>query len=150
MREVATETNRVFAAKLGINQSGRDHHGQAKRQQLAIVELSSGLHARWAPYYERNVRVAATSPIFKVLRDTGVPMDPENGQNRDDANTWVIHFPMKSPEDAITRKDRGAIDQCNYWLHNKVNWTDHNPSITVTYDRTRSWICRSGSRITGT
>ena len=79
------------------------------------------------------MRVASTSPIFKVLRDAGVPMDPENGQTRDDANTWVIHFPMKSPDGAITRKDRGAIEQCNYWLHNKLNWTDHNPSVTVTY-----------------
>ena len=48
-------------------------------------------------------------------------------------NTWVIHFPMKSPDGAVTRKDRGAIEQCNYWLHNKVNWTDHNPSVTLTY-----------------
>ena len=68
-----------------------------------------------------------------MLRDAGVPMDPENGQTRDDANTWVIHFPIKSPDGAITRKDRGAIEQCNYWLHNKLNWTEHNPSVTITY-----------------
>jgi ribonucleoside-diphosphate reductase alpha chain len=97
------------------------------------LNCSSGLHARWAPYYERNVRVAATSPIFKVLRDAGVPMDPENGQTRDDANTWVIHFPVKSPDGAVTRQDRSAIEQCNYWLHNKLNWTEHNPSVTVVY-----------------
>jgi len=26
-----------------------------------------------------------------------------------------------------------AIDQCNYWLRNKINWTEHNPSVTITY-----------------
>jgi ribonucleoside-diphosphate reductase alpha chain len=133
LRAVATETNRMLADKLGINQSAAITTVKPSGNSSQLLNCSSGLHARWAPYYERNVRVAATSPIFKVLRDAGVPMDPENGQTRDDANTWVIHFPMKAPQGAITRKDRGAIEQCNYWLHNKLNWTDHNPSVTITY-----------------
>jgi ribonucleoside-diphosphate reductase alpha chain len=133
LRQVTTETNRLLAEKLGINQSAAITTVKPSGNSSQLLNCSSGLHARWAPYYERNIRVAATSPIFKVLRDAGVPMDPENGQTRDDANTWVIHFPVKSPDGAITRKDRGAIEQCNYWLHNKLNWTDHNPSITVTY-----------------
>jgi ribonucleoside-diphosphate reductase alpha chain len=133
LRRVATETNRLLAARLGINQSAAITTVKPSGNSSQLLNCSSGLHARWAPYYERNVRVAATSPVFKVLRDAGVPMDPENGQTRDAANTWVVHFPMRAPEGAITRKDRGVIEQCNYWLHNKVNWTDHNPSVTITY-----------------
>jgi ribonucleoside-triphosphate reductase len=133
LREVATNTNRVFAERLGINQSAAVTTVKPSGNSSQLLNCSSGLHARWAPYYERNVRVAASSPIFKVLRDAGVPMDPENNQTRDDANTWVIHFPIKSPDGAITRKDRGVIEQCDYWLHNKLNWTDHNPSVTCTY-----------------
>ncbi|HEY3058434.1 MAG TPA: ATP cone domain-containing protein [Chloroflexota bacterium] len=133
LRAHAVETNRVFAEKLGINQSAAVTTVKPSGNSSQLLNCSSGLHARWAPYYERNVRVAASSPIFKVLRDAGVPMDPENGQTRDDANTWVIHFPVKAPDNAITRNNRSAIEQCNYWLHNKVNWTEHNPSITVTY-----------------
>jgi hypothetical protein len=98
-----------------------------------FLNCSSGLHARWAPYYIRNIRVAATSPLFKVLYDAGVPMDPENGQTPENANTWVIHFPVKSPEGAITRNDRSAVEQCEFWLQNKLHWTDHNPSVTITY-----------------
>ncbi|PJF32764.1 MAG: hypothetical protein CUN57_04180, partial [Phototrophicales bacterium] len=67
------------------------------------------------PYYIRNVRVGAHTPIFKVLQDTGVPMDPENGQTKDNANTWVIHFPVKSPDGAVTRNDRTALQQCDFW-----------------------------------
>lgn len=133
LRMHAVETNRVFAEKLGINRSAAVTTVKPSGNSSQLLNCSSGLHARWAPFYERNVRVASTSPIFKVLRDAGVPMDPENGQTRDDANTWVIHFPIKSPDHAITRNNRSAIEQCNYWLHNKVNWTEHNPSITVTY-----------------
>jgi intein/homing endonuclease len=133
LRAHAVETNRVYAEKLGINQSAAVTTVKPSGNSSQLLNCSSGLHARWAPYYERNVRVAATSPIFKVLRDAGVPMDPENGQTRDDANTWVVHFPVKAPDGAVTRKDRSAIEQCNYWLHNKLNWTEHNPSVTCTY-----------------
>ncbi len=98
-----------------------------------MLNCSSGLHARWAPYYIRNIRVAASSPIFKVLQDAGVPMDPENGQSPETANTWVIHFPVKSPPDATTRNDRSAVEQCEFWLQNKLAWTEHNPSVTITY-----------------
>jgi ribonucleoside-diphosphate reductase alpha chain len=60
-------------------------------------------------------------------------MSPENGQTVNDASTWVVHFPMKSPDNAITRDDVTAIDQCDFWLQNKIHWTEHNPSVTITY-----------------
>src|SRR5438874_4865544 len=107
LREVATETTRASAEKLSINRAAAITTVKPSGNSSQLLNCSSGLHARWAPYYERNVRVAASSSIFKVLRDAGVPMDPENGQTRDDANTWVVHFPMKSPGGAGTRKDRG-------------------------------------------
>jgi ribonucleoside-triphosphate reductase len=154
LRQVAVETNRVFAEKLGINLSAAVTTVKPSGNSSQLLNCASGLHARWAPYYERNVRVAATSSIFKVLRDAGVPMDPENGQNRDDAHTWVVHFPMKSPDGAVTRKDRGAIEQCEYWLHNKVNWTEHNPSCTITYKQDEvieltNWIWEHRDQIGG-
>jgi ribonucleoside-diphosphate reductase alpha chain len=81
----------------------------------------------------RNIRVSTHSPIYKVLKDEGVPMDPENGQELETANTFVVHFPVKSPEGAIVRRSMSALDQCNYWLQNKIYWTEHNPSVTITY-----------------
>lgn len=133
LRDFAVETNKVVAEKLGINQAASVTCVKPSGNTSQLVNCSSGLHARWAKYYIRNVRVATHSPIYKVLRDAGVPMDPENGQTREDAHTWVIHFPVKAPESAITRNGRSAIEQCEYWLDNKVNWTEHNPSVTITY-----------------
>lgn len=129
----ALVTNQMIADMLGINRSAAITTVKPSGNSAQLLNCSSGLHARWAPYYIRNVRVSATSPLFKVLRDAQVPMDPENGQTVDDATTWVVHFPVKSPEGAVTRNDRGAIDQCEYWLENKVWWTEHNPSVTITY-----------------
>ncbi len=133
LRAVAIETNRVIAAQLNINQSAAVTCVKPSGNSSQLLNCSSGIHARWSPYYVRNVRVATHSPIYKVMRDQGVPMDPENGQSPEDANTWVVHFPVKSPDGAITRKDRTAIQQCEYWLQNKLNWTEHNPSVTITY-----------------
>jgi ribonucleoside-diphosphate reductase alpha chain len=61
-------------------------------------------------------------------------MDPENGQSAADAVTWVIHFPVAAPRDAVVRKDLSAVQQCEYWKKVKLNWTEHNPSVTVTYE----------------
>jgi ribonucleoside-triphosphate reductase len=133
LRQIATEVNRQTAAALGINQSASITCVKPSGNSSQFLDCASGLHARWAPYYVRNVRVATHSPLFKVLRDASVPMDPENGQTPENANTWVIHFPVKAPEGAITRQDRTAMQQCEFWLQNKLHWTDHNPSCTITY-----------------
>jgi ribonucleoside-triphosphate reductase len=133
LREVAVETNRHYAGLLGINQSASVTAVKPSGNSSQLLNSSSGLHARWAPYYVRNVRVGAHSPVLKVLRDAGVPMDPENGQTGDSATTWVIHFPVKSPNSTVTRNQRSALEQCQFWLQNKVQYTEHNPSVTITY-----------------
>jgi ribonucleoside-diphosphate reductase alpha chain len=133
LRQVAIDVNQQAAQALGINQSAAITCVKPSGNSSQLLDCSSGLHARWAPYYIRNIRVAATSPLFKVMHDAGVPMDPENGQTPESANTWVIHFPVKSPDAAITRNDRSAVEQCEFWLQNKLHWTEHNPSVTITY-----------------
>lgn len=133
LRQVAIETNREYAQILGINAAAAVTCVKPSGNSSQLFNCSSGIHARWAPYYVRNVRVSTHSPIYKVLRDDGVPMDPENGQEANTANTWVIHFPVKSPDGAVTRKNFSALQQCEYWLQNKINWTEHNPSVTITF-----------------
>lgn len=133
LRYVAVETNKIYAEKLGIQQSSAVTAVKPSGNSSQLLDCSSGLHPRWAAYYTRNVRVGAHTPVFKVLQDEGVPMDPENGQTRENATTWVAHFPVKSPEGAPTRNSRGALEQCAYWLQNKIHYTEHNPSVTITY-----------------
>ncbi len=133
LRQVAIETNRVTAQTLGINQAAAVTCVKPSGNSSQLFNCASGIHARWSPYYVRNVRVSTHSSIYKVLKSEGVPMDPENGQTAEAANTWVIHFPVKSPDGAVTRKNFSAIQQCEYWLKNKINWTEHNPSVTITY-----------------
>ena len=133
LKQVAVETNRIYARKLGINQSVAVTCVKPSGNSSQLFNCSSGIHARWSPFYIRNIRVSTHSPIYKVLKDEGVPMDPENGQTSENANTWVVHFPVMSPSGAKHRKNFSAIEQCDYWLQNKVYWTEHNPSVTITY-----------------
>ena len=133
LKNIAVETNEKYAQILGINQSAAITCVKPSGNSSQLLNCSSGVHARWSEYYIRNVRVGAHSPIYKVLRDAGAPMDPENNQSPETATTWVAHFPVKSPEGAITRKDISALEQLEYWLKSKKNWTEHNPSVTITY-----------------
>jgi ribonucleoside-triphosphate reductase len=129
----SVETNAIYARRLGINPSAAITCNKPNGNSSLLLDCSSGIHRRWSDFYIRNARVSPNTPIFRVLMAAGVPMDPENGQNRVNATAWVIHFPVKSPEGAPTRHDYPAIEQCEYWLRNKVHWTEHNPSVTITY-----------------
>jgi ribonucleoside-diphosphate reductase alpha chain len=133
LRQVVVETNQKVSKILGINPSAATTCVKPSGNSSQLLNCSPGLHARWAPYYVRNVRVGTRTPIFKVLQNAGVPMDPENGQTKENATTYVVHFPVKSPEAAITRGQRTALQQCEFWLQNKVHYTEHNPSVTITY-----------------
>lgn len=129
----AMKTNHDYSERLGIPHSAAVTCVKPSGNSSQLLNCSSGLHARWSPYYIRNVRVGTHSPIYKVMRDAGVPMSPENGQEASTANTFVAHFPVKAPEGAKTRKDFTAIQQCEFWALNKEYWTEHNPSVTITY-----------------
>ncbi|MGZ6281824.1 MAG: ATP cone domain-containing protein [Ktedonobacterales bacterium] len=133
LRHHAVETNAKYADLLSVNQSAAVTCVKPSGNSSQLLGCSSGLHARHARYYVRNIRVSNDSPMHKVLRSAGVPMSPENGQTFDAANTWVIHFPVKAPDGAVTRDQMSAIDQCEVWLRNKVYWTEHNASVTISY-----------------
>lgn len=133
LKQVAIETNRIYAKRLGIPQSASVTCVKPSGNSSQLFNCASGLHARYYPYYIRNVRVSTHSPVYKVLRDAGVPLSPENNSDPDNVLTWVASFPVASPDPKKTAKGRGAIEQCEYWLMNKKHWTEHNPSVTISY-----------------
>lgn len=154
LKIIAQRTNAKYADLLGINRSTAITTVKPSGNSSQLLNCSSGMHPRWSLFYERNIRITNNSPIHKVLRDAGVPMSPENGQTAENAATWVVHFPVKAPDGAITRKDRTALEQCEYWLYVKEHWTEHNPSITITYQPHEvmdvlAWVVKNKSKIGG-
>lgn len=49
-----------------------------------LVDSASGLHPRFAKHYIRRYRISAGDPLFRMVKDQGVPVSPENGQRKQD------------------------------------------------------------------
>jgi ribonucleoside-triphosphate reductase len=104
-----------------------------------LVDSASGVHPRYSQYYIRRYRIAARDPLFNLMKDAGIKCSPENGQTKKDASTWVLEFPVKSPDGCITRKDVSALDQLKHYKNLQHNWCEHNASMTV-YVRDDEWF----------
>lgn len=131
LKEVAVETNRRYAERFGINRSTCITTTKPSGNGSQLFNSSSGMHPRHAPYYIRRVRIESHNPIFKMLKDMGVPYQPEVGHTMESATTFVLEFPIKSPKSMVYRDDLSAIQQLEYWKMVKENYTEHNPSTTV-------------------
>ncbi|MBI2628387.1 MAG: ribonucleoside-triphosphate reductase [Candidatus Niyogibacteria bacterium] len=139
MKEMAVKTNQEYAKKFGINFSAAITCVKPSGTVSQLVDASSGMHARHSPYYIRRVRISATDSLFQMLKDQKVPYKPEVGQFMENANTYVIEFPVKSPKGAIFRNDLSALDQLAHWKKVKENYTEHNPSVTVSVGE-EEWV----------
>ena len=104
-----------------------------------LVDSASGVHPRYSEYYIRRYRISANDPLFMMMKDAGIVCHPENGQTKETANTWVLEFPVKSPEGCVTRKDVTALDQLKHYKNLQHNWCEHNASMTV-YVRDDEWF----------
>jgi ribonucleoside-triphosphate reductase len=104
-----------------------------------LVDSASGVHPRYSQYYIRRYRISSRDPLFAMMRDAGIPCNPEVGQDKETATTWVLEFPVKSPEGCLTRKDVSALDQLSHYKNLQHNWCEHNASMTV-YVRDDEWF----------
>ncbi|MFA6430599.1 MAG: ATP cone domain-containing protein [Candidatus Paceibacterota bacterium] len=139
MRNEAIKMNQTLAKRFKINPSTCITCVKPSGTVSQTVDCSSGMHTRFAPYYIRRVRISATDSLFKMLRDQGFPYQPEVGQPKDNATTYVLEFPIKSPKGSVYNKDLTALKQLEYWKMVKVNYTEHNPSVTI-YVGENEWI----------
>jgi ribonucleoside-diphosphate reductase alpha chain len=131
MRDTAVKTNAEYAKRFGVEQSMSVTAVKPSGTVSQTFNCSSGLHPRHSQYYIRRVRISATDSLYKLMRDQGVPHHPEVGQSMGEANTYVLEFPVKAPEGSIFKNDLTAIQQLEYWKKVKLNYTEHNPSATV-------------------
>lgn len=139
LKKVAIETNQEFAKRFGINDSVAITCVKPSGTVSQLVNSSSGIHTRWSKYYIRRIRISATDPLFQFMSISGLPAFPEVGEDPNRPSTWVLEFPVKSPEDSITRHDLNAIQQLEIWKMFKENYTEHNPSSTI-YVNEDEWI----------
>lgn len=131
LRDESIRVNEEFAKKFSINPSTCITCVKPSGNLSQLVDSSSGMHPRHSPFYIRRIRIAATDPLFHMLRDQKFPHHPEVGQEPETATTFVLEFPTKAPEGAIYKNSLSALDQLKHWKIVKDNYTEHNPSVTV-------------------
>ncbi len=139
VRDTAIATNAEYAKRFGISPSTSVTAVKPSGTVSQTFNCSSGIHPRHSKYYIRRVRISATDSLFKMLRDQGVPVYPEVGQNAETASTFVLEFPIESPDSAKFKDDFSALEQLEYWKNVKLNFTEHNPSATISVGE-NEWI----------
>ncbi len=131
--------NKIYAKRFGVNESTAITCVKPDGNSSQTFDFSSGMHPRFSKYYIRRIRIAATDSLFKMLKDQGIPYFPEVGQNAESATTYVLEFPVKAPTGSIFKDDLTALDQLEHWKVVKVNYTEHNPSVTISIGE-NEWI----------
>jgi ribonucleoside-diphosphate reductase alpha chain len=131
LRKEVIAVNKKYAKRFGIPASSAVTAVKPSGTVSQTVNCASGMHPRHSEYYIRRIRITSTDSLFKMLKDQGVQYHPEVGQTMDNANTYVIDFPVKAPKSSVYSNDLSAIEQLKYWKNVKENYTEHNPSVTI-------------------
>lgn len=127
LKQVAVETNKEWADRLGISASVAVTCVKPSGTVSQLVNSASGIHPRFATYYIRRVRNDAKDPITGFLKDAGVPCEADQ---RNPASV-VFSFPQKAPDKAVIRSDVSALESLEQWKLFQEEWCEHKPSITV-------------------
>jgi ribonucleoside-triphosphate reductase len=136
LKEVAVETNKEWASKLGINPATSITAVKPSGTVSQLVDSASGIHPRYSPYYIRTVRADKKDPLAQMMVEQGFPV--EDDITKPDSG-YVFSFPIKAPEGSVMRDDMSAIEQLELWKVYQLNWCEHKPSITV-YVREHEWL----------
>lgn len=127
LRDIAVQTNKEWAKKLGIEQSAAVTCVKPSGTVSQLVSSSSGIHPQYSRYYYRRVRGDNKDPVTAAMIEAGVPheIDPYNSE------ATVFTFVKKAPKGAVVMEDITAIDHLEMWKRFQLNWCEHKPSVTV-------------------
>ena len=150
LKQVAIETNKIWAKKLDINQSVSISCVKPSGTVSSLVDSAPGMHTRHAPYYIRTFRSDRKDPLATMMTAMGFPIEDDVTN----PHTQVISFPAKSPEHSIFRKDKTALEQLHHWKIYQDYFCEHKPSITVTvkeheWMEVGAWVYENFDNVSG-
>jgi len=139
MKQEALSTMKEWCHALEINMSTSFTAVKPSGNVSQLMNTSSGIHPRYSPYYIRRVRVDSMDPMCQFMINKGVPYQPEVGKKLEDCKTYVFEFPCKSPDSAVMRDEKTALEQLEYWKMIQDYWCTHKPSCTI-YVKENEWL----------
>jgi len=151
LKKEAIKTNKEWAGLLGINQSTSITAIKPSGTVSQLVDSASGIHPRHNDYYLRRVRADTKDPIAQLMKDEGVPCEPDVMKPN---SVEVFTFPIKAPDNAVLRDDRTAIEQLELWLMYQEYYCEHKPSITITvreheWMEVGAWVYKNFDKVSG-
>lgn len=128
VRDHTVEINTEWANKLGINEAAAICCIKPEGTSSQMVDAASGIHTRHSKHYLRTVRSDKKDPLYDFMISKGIyceddAMKPESGA--------VFYFPIKAPDDCMTRDSLTALEQLDIWLFYQDEWCHHKPSVTI-------------------
>ena len=136
LRDGAVKTNVEWARMLGIGASAAVTCNKPNGDCSVLLDTSAGFKAHHGKYFLRRLRFKASNPVAMVLKNAGVPWQPDY----DGSGLLVFEFPCKAPVDnPIILGEKSAIEQLENWKCYKLNWTEQSPSVSV-YVREAEWL----------
>jgi len=151
MKKIAVDTNKKLAAELKIPQSAATTCIKPSGTVSQLVDSASGIHSRHNDYYIRTVRGDNKDPLTQMMKDQGIPSEPDM---MNPTNVTVFSFPQKAPKGAITRERYNAIEQLETWLQYQRHWCEHKPSCTVSVKESEwmevgAWVYKHFDEVSG-
>lgn len=151
LREYAVEVNRIESQVIGTDQSMAVTTVKPAGTTSQLTMTSSGIHPWHSKFYIRRVRGDNKDPMTQMLKDIGIPNEPDVTKEKD---ITVFSFPIAAPKNAITQDSLGAIAHLEVWKMFRNHWTEHNPSITVSvkdgeWIDVAAWVYKNFDQISG-
>ena len=136
LKEIAIETNKEWANKLGVPISAAITTIKPAGNSSQLTNTASGLHPRYSQYYIRTVRLSKLDSLAQMMSDYGVPYEDDIMNPK---STHVFSFPIESPSGSLLRSELSAIDHLELWKFYQDYYTEHKPSLTCSI-RKKEWL----------
>ena len=111
-----------------------------------LAGVTSGAHPAYSQFYIRRIRMSSDSPIVKVCRKNGFPIEfQRNFDGTEDHSTIIVSFPCKFPKHTLLANDMSAVDQLQVIKRLQTEWSDNAVSVTIYYrkhelDDIKQWL----------
>lgn len=137
MRDVAVRVNQDWADRLGINPSAAITTVKPEGNNSNLVDCRSGLHgAHTKSFYIRTNRANKVDKLAQFMITRGVYAEDDISSPQ---TAWVLYFPVKVPDGAISRHDYTAIEHLKIWEIYQQYYCEHKPSVTISV-KDREWL----------
>lgn len=129
LKNAAIQTDLDFAERFNLKQSVAITSAKPSGNTSVLYNTTPGINPYHFQYCYRNVTVQIGTTMYNYLYANGVPFQEYLGK----PGAVMFKFPFKAPDNADVIANTPAIQQLENWKKVKLNYTEHNPSITITY-----------------